>query len=244
MTARYLVASILVMSASAGMAAPADPAAVPVVAPQVVLEPVEAQKVSVFDIATGEMKEVYWASLPEAQKKSLLNSAEAFVQLAQVDTTGKISLLPLSASSSKGRYQLMFRWQQYRTEACKAAQSAAGRMRIGVGLEIIADITNKKNGVNLVNLGPLSISADKGDVQGSITIRQIGLGSSSPTLGTYLTRFDLTRDGVIKALEAVAVTKAVLENDKTVLTPHYLSITESSPGSCTSNLPVNVKVKF
>ena len=228
----------LLVLASPAVAA-SDP--VPPVAPQTVLEPVAAEKITYYDAASNTMKQVYWASIPEAQKRNLMPSAEAYMQLAQVDASGRVSILPLSASVAKGRYQLTFRWQQYRADYCQAANPNAGRIRTGVALEIVADIVTKKSGLNIVNLGPLSVSAEKGEVAGSILIRQIGLGNSSPTLGTYLSNFQLTREGVIKALEAIAVTKAVLENEKTILTPHYLSITESAPGACTAVTPANVK---
>ena len=35
----------------------------------------------------------------------------------------------------------------------------------------------------------------------------------------------------------LAVTKAVLENEKNVLTPHDLSTTEATPGSCSAVRP-------
>jgi hypothetical protein len=208
---------------------------------QIPVDPLPASTIKWVD-ASGE-HEKYWAAIPEAQKRLLMPSAEAFVRISQEETNGSFTVLPLTASFKKGKYQLLFRWQQFRAEYCQADNPGAGRVRTGVALEIVADIRSKKSGLSLANFGSLTSAADRNQVEGGITIRQIGLGSSSPTLGTYLANFALTQEGVTKALEAIAVTKAVLENDKTVLTPHYLSFTETSPGSCSQALPASAKPK-
>ena len=227
---------LLMMAAPAIGAVTAD-AVVPAVSPQVPLEPVPAEKIKYINPANGRMTETYWAALGEAQKRALMPSAEAFVQISQADSTGSFSLLPIGAAVKKGDYKMLFRWQQYRADYCLAANPAAGRIRTGVGLEIEAQIKTLKAGLNIANLGALTAAAERDQVSGTILIRQIGLGNTSPTLGTYLSNFALTREGVTKALEAIAVTKAVLENEKNVLTPHYLSTTEATPGSCSAVRP-------
>lgn len=101
----------------------------------------------------------------------------------------------------------------------------------------MAEIRTKKGGLKIANLGALTAAAERNQVSGSILIRQIGLGNSSPTLGTYMSNFTLNREGVTKALEAIAVTKAVLENMDNKITPHYLALTEATPGACSAAAP-------
>jgi hypothetical protein len=233
------IAISLLLSAPA-LARVASDSAVPAVSPQVPLDPIQADKIRYFDPATGQMIEQYWAALDEKTKRELMPNDEAFVQIKQKDAGGSLSILPLSVSYKKGNYNLLFRWQKYRADVCVASQPNAGRIRTGIGLEIVAEITSKKNGLNLTNLGALTAAAEREHISGSIAIKQIGLGSSSPTLATYMTNFSLNREGVTKALEAIAVAKAVLENLSNKVTPHYLAITEASPGSCTSNVPVKL----
>jgi hypothetical protein len=226
------------ISASARAALPTD-LAVPNVAPQTPLEPVAAANISYVD-SNGQTQTKPWAALAEPLKRSLLPNAEAFVQIQQEDTSGNFSIVPIGGSYNKGTYRMLFRWQQFRTDYCNPAKPAAGTIRTGVALEIVAEIKTKKAGLNIANLGALTAAAEREKVSGNILIRQIGLGNSSPTLGTYMSNFALTREGVTKALEAIAVTKAVLENMDNKITPYYLSTTESSPGSCASAAPVKL----
>ena len=219
----------------------AQTAVVPAISPQVLLDPVPARKITYYDPVSGVEKEALWAAIPEAQKRLLMPSAESFAQISQADTTGNFTILPLNASFKKGNYKLLFRWQQFRADYCQPLNPNAGRIRTGVALEIEAQIQTLKGGINIANLGALTAAAERGQVRGSILIRQIGLGSTSPTLATYLSNFSLTQEGVTKALEAIAVTKAVLENEKTLLTPHYLSTTETSPGACDRVLPAEAR---
>lgn len=213
----------------------------PVVSPQQPLDPVQAEKIRHFDQTTSQMVEVYWASLDEKTKRSLLPNDEAFVQIRQKDASAGLTLLPLSTSYKKGSYELRFRWQRFRADVCSAANPNAGRIRTGIGLEVVAQINSRKNGLNLTNLGALTAAAEREQIGGSIEIRQIGLGSSSPTLATYMSSFTLNREGVTKALEAIAVAKAVLENLENKVTPHYLSITESTPGACSVVSPQSLR---
>ncbi|MGQ0661572.1 hypothetical protein [Sphingosinicella sp.] len=205
--------------------------------------PVPAEKVVYFNPA-GERVEAYWGAIPRAERGALLNSAEAFVQILQVDGGGNVSILPVTASVRRGNYRMLFRWQQYRSDSCRPNNPAAGQVRTGVALEIQADIQTSRDGVNIASFLGLSAGVDRERVSGQLRIRQIGLGNSSPTLGTYLTNFAMTREGLTKALEAIAVTKAVLENPNTVLTPHYLSVYEQSPGSCDPVLPTDVQTQM
>jgi hypothetical protein len=235
---RLVVGIFCAVQASAAYAQ--TPTTPPVLTERIFADPVPADKVVYFN-ASGERVEAYWGAIPGADRPALLNSAEAFVQILQLDRTGNLSIVPITATVARGTYRMLFRWQQYRSDYCQANNPSAGRVRTGVALEIQADIQTSHDGVNIASFLGLSAGVDRNRVSGQLRIRQIGLGSSSPTLGTYLTNFSMTREGLTKALEAIAVTKAVLENPRTVLTPHYLSVTESSPGSCDQVLPINVQ---
>lgn len=195
-------------------------------------EPFPATDIKYFDTSAGQISTVNWASLDEVEKKRLMPSGDAYIEVSKIDSSGKFSILPFSSSFEKGNYSLVFRWQKYRNDFCDYNDRSAGRVLVGVALEISANIISRKSGLKLSDFGALSAAADKGWVQGSIRIRQIGLGSTSPTLGSYLTNFELSEAGVTKALEAIAVTKAVLENDKNYLTPHLLAYQENREGSC------------
>ena len=238
--------SVAAVIASSAMALPAFAAAaadqtLPAVQPQVPLDPVPADRIKYVNPETGEKIEAYWAAMSEPLKRALLPSAEAFVQISQDNGSGGFSILPLGASVKKGSYKLLFRWQQYRADYCDAANPGAGRIRTGVALEVEAQIRTGKSGLNSANRGALTAAAEREQASGNILIRQIGLGSTSPTLSTYLSNFALTREGVTKALEAIAVTKAVLENEKNKITPHYLSLTETTAGSCSSAKPAEAR---
>lgn len=235
----FVVALLLAdLGAAANAAVPSD-TVVPQIDPQTPLEPVAAENIRYVDSA-GHIQTKPWAALAEPLKRSLLPNAEAFIQVRQSDTSGHFAIVPIAASYNKGTYQLLFRWQQFRADYCNPQNPAAGRIRTGVALEIVAEIRTKKAGLNIANLGALTAAAEREKVSGSILIRQIGLGNSSPTLGTYMSNFALTREGVTKALEAIAVTKAVLENMDNKITPHYLATTESTPGSCAAAAPVKL----
>lgn len=235
-------ASILGVGGAAFAAPPRAPAALNVygpVGPEGLLDGTEADKTTIIE--NGATKEVFWRALTEAQRRSLYGNQSVVIAVSKVETNGSLTVLPGSVSIGKGTYDLLYRYQLFRQVPCVPDRPEAGSVRIGVGLTIKARISSKKGSLSLANLGPLAMAASHQDAAGRIEISSVGIGGQSATLASYLgSNADISIESVTKAMEALAVVKAVLENKDVQTTASYLQLLEGTPGSCraTPNVPL------
>jgi hypothetical protein len=216
------------------------PANYPPVGPEGLLDGTEAEKTTIIE--NGVKKDVFWSTLSESQRRALYSSQSVVIAVSRIESNGSLVPLPGAVSVGKGNYDLLYRYQLYRQTPCRTDNSAAGSVRVGVGLTIRARFQSKSGSLNLSTLVPLAASASAKKANGRIQIDAIGIGGGSPTLASYLGGgTEINIDSVTKALESLAVVKAVIENPSNITTPSYLQLLETTPGSCSGgdNIPNN-----
>jgi hypothetical protein len=129
---------------------------------------------------------------------------------------------------------------KYRVEYCNPKNQLAGHLRVGVALEVTIDASTRKANLNVAGLGPFQAAAGQDRFRGSLTVSTIGLGTNSAALGGFLGNTAISEHAAAEADKAIAVVKAVIENNDTKLTPHKLAVVERTPGACTGDLPAPV----
>lgn len=203
---------------------------------EVLLSPFPVDKVTYFD-STGVQRTVAWASLTPAQQREQLPNEQLFIEISRKKTDGSISVLPAMITAEKGSYQFTYRWMKYRIEYCNADNKEAGHLRVGVALEIEVNASTLKSNINVAGIGPFQAAAGHERFQGSLNVGTIGLGTNSAALGGFLGNDAISEHAAAEADKAIAVVKAVIENNDTKLTPHKLAVIERTPGACSGALP-------
>lgn len=207
----------------------------------VFLQPVVAPATIIED-HTGT-KTVYWSSLTELDRRKIYNGSKMDLQVEQQNASGGFSLLPGAVSVSKGKYRLRYRYQLYRETYCKPGNPEAGSVRVGVGVDIRIVLDSKQGSLSVGGLAPIVGAVAAKKASGSLSINLIGAGTTSSLMQSYLTAgSELTLESVTKAMEALKVMQAVLDDQSQPTVPSYLQLFEKTPGSCSStpNLPVPV----
>lgn len=195
------------------------------------LPPSVAQKTQRFQ--GGRMVDVYWAALTESERRNLYSAVVLNTVVEQRNTNGSFSVAPVGAGYSKGFYRVtheVFLGQQV---ACQPSNPNAGVVKMGVLLEVQILLESRKTGLEISNLVPLAAAVSDNKVKGNLSIKLWGFGANSGVLNSYLSPGgQLDMQSVTKAMEAIAVARAILEDKATVTTPYYIELTESSAGSC------------
>lgn len=194
----------------------------------VLIEPKRATTTQV--IVNNQPVQKYWASMTPEEIKRELDLTETVIQVQKTGTSGSVTPAFGSVTLSKGTYRISFSYMQYKNEACGAGANS-GFVRAGVGLVATAIIDNKQNKLTISGLLPLVAAAENSKVSGSLTIRTMGITSKSSILAGYVGQnLQLTTESVVKAMESMAVVKAVLESQDANLSPNYLAVSSSSDG--------------
>lgn len=202
---------------------------------EVLLTPFPVGMVKYTD-AAGVEKTVAWSTLSGKEQRAQLPNEDLFIEIRRVKQDGTISILPAKVTAGRAEYQFLYRWMKYRTEYCSPANQQAGYMRVGVGLDIKVDVSTRKAGLNVSGLGPLMASAEDDRFRGSLNISTVGLGTNSGALAGFLGNAGISEHAAAEADKAIAVVKAVIENNETLLTPHQLAVIERTSGACSGDV--------
>lgn len=220
----------------AAHAVPAPTATTPAGPVRVPLVPTPAR--SVILAGDNPPTTVSWASLSQERIRSLLDLSDEDVTFEQVDTSGHASFLTSGANLQRGRYRITYYYYRYRNEPCVPDDPLSGAAAVGVGIRVIANVETNKSGLNLGQLIPLAMAADRNQVSGKISVQVVGITSGTTSLQTFLqgTGGGLTMDTVRNALASLSVVKAVADTSSVTLSPNYMWIEPTSPGQCLNRI--------
>jgi hypothetical protein len=171
-------------------------------------------------------KRTFWETLDtEAERRALYNGADTAYGVWRLTEDGRVQALGSTAQVDRGRYRLRYRFQIYRETHCNPIAPASGTIRTGVALQVLADIDTTARNLDVSSLSPIAAAVRDNRVSGTISVSVIGIGATDGFLSSYLTNgTELTIQSVARAMEALAVMQALL-NDETVNTvPSYLQI--------------------
>lgn len=185
----------------------------------VLIEPRRAGQTQIIVNAVPTSK--YWASMTQDEIRSELDLTETVIQVERIGRSGSITPAIGSISVSKGSYRVSFLYMQYKNESC----GTDGTVRVGVGMVVSAVINTSERKLTLSSLLPLVAAAEDNKVSGSLTVRTIGITSTSSVLSGYVGQnLQLTTESLIKAMESLAVVRAVLESSDARLSPNFMAI--------------------
>lgn len=185
----------------------------------VLIEPRRAGQTEVIVNAQPTAK--YWAAMTQDEIRSQLDLTETVIQVEKIGRSGSITPAIGSISVSKGSYRVSFLYMQYKNEAC----GVGGTARVGVGMVVSAVINTNERKLTLSSLLPLVAAAEDNKVSGSLIVRTIGITSTSSVLSGYVGQnLQLTTESLIKAMESLAVVRAVLESSDARLSPNFMAV--------------------
>lgn len=197
-----------------------------------------AEVVKVEVLVDGKMVEKYWQELTPEQWRRALPDQIISTTVYKADSSGSVSFLPYASGElKKGAYQLKYDNFRYKDFPCSKADPGAGRLYVGVGLRINANVNVKGRSVN-IGFAPFALSASKQRVSGSIMTDIVGLANSK-TLSQVVaeTGGAVTYEGLIKASNAYAVAGQAIENMIELTNPRIVGYKDMrSEGSCLAAL--------
>jgi hypothetical protein len=203
---------------------------------EVLISPFPVAEATFRDPLNGQPVTAAWATLTGQRQRELLPNEKLAVQVSRINQTGGFSILPAQVTAERGNYEFNYRWIKYQVVLCNPQVPAAGHMWVGVGLDITVRATTRRTGLNVSGLGPFSAAAADDRLRGSLSVQSIGLGTNSAALIGFLKNTEISAQSAQDADKAVAVVKAVIENNDTKLTPHTLAVVERTPGACTGEV--------
>lgn len=202
----------------------------------ILIEPIKATKTTVIE--NGAPVEKYWASLSEEQRRSLLDLTETIIQVEKRDAGGSITHAAGGITLDKGSYRVSFTYMRFINVPCLPNDPGAGIVREGIALEAAVEMKSSKSGLNIGSIIPIIIAAENKKLSGNIQVRTVGMTTSSAVLSGYLGQnLQLTTESLARAMESLAVVKAVLEQNETTTSPNYLAFREVKPGACSGYIP-------
>lgn len=195
------------------------------------IEPVYHTTVEVYDPGGKTMERVYWSSLADTTKRSLLPIQSAQVSVRKIESNASLGYLNSTISGEKGEYVVVMDYMKYRvesiTDSSQTSDRIIGNAKIGVGLRIKARVSTSKKNLNLGSLLGLGIEARRENLSGSISVDVIGIDSRDVTNLIPLTS-EIDQTSIQSALQALASIKAKIYEEKTMLTPHVVAVTDVS----------------
>lgn len=175
-----------------------------------------------------------WSELTTQQIRDELTLNQAQTYVHKVDRSGGLTFLGDGITGSRGRYIVDQTYFSYTNIDCVADDDSAGLKRVGVGVRVRADIRTNSAKINLSGLLPVAIAAQQNLVTGRISAETWGVSSSNRTINSLRSVSGLALDvgAVQKAITAMTVVEALIEDPNSQLSPHSFAIVESEPGSC------------
>jgi len=191
-------------------------------------EPLPSLKVKIFDKENIVEKEIYWGSIPDSLKRTLLPLQSAQVSIKKMDIDGSIGYLGAGISAERGIYIVTMDYIKYRVEEVFDQGEYIGNGRIGVGLRIEVKVITSKANLNLGSLSALGMAAKMNNLKGDITVDIIGIDSEQITNLLPLSS-EIDQTSIQSTLQALASIKTKLWEDETAITPHFLAFQQYYP---------------
>jgi hypothetical protein len=94
---------------------------------------------------------------------------------------------------------------------------------IGVGLRLTATVRVIKGSANLSSLGALAAGVEAGTLNGSLVVQTLGINGKSVSTALPLPS-ELNQTTIQSAILALGSIKAILYDDKTLITPRVVGI--------------------
>lgn len=169
------------------------------------------------DGTLGAPQTLEWPLGAEPRNKLLTNiSANVGGDDANFSTTAPI----FSFSSQRRKYTIDF--MKWRGEIIYDRDDhEIGWGRVGVGMRVIIDVT-RSDGAASGSLLALALSAKAGKAHGTITTELIGIDAPEVTSAMPFT-VDLSDGNIQKIIEALAIVKSKLYDQKTTVEPHLIA---------------------
>lgn len=192
-------------------------------------DPVPVEKVERFK--DGRMENVFWASLPDDEKRKLLpiQSSQVFVQ--KTDVSGKVGYLTAAVSGARGSYTVFMDYMKYLVEDVHDNTGRfLGSAKTGVGLRVKATVVTNSADLNLGGLLNIGLEAKLGNLKGEISIDVVGIDSPD-VINLVPLSSEIDQTSIQTALQALASIKAKIGDQSTTLTPHLIAFKQASEGS-------------
>lgn len=101
---------------------------------------------------------------------------------------------------------------------------------VGIGLRVTANVRTLKSQVNVSGLGAIGAGADSSQLNGNLIIQTLGVNGNAIS-GALPIQSELNRTTVGNAMVAVGSIKALLYDDKTVVSPRIVGMYLPLPGN-------------
>jgi len=124
------------------------------------------------------------------------------------DTDGNVSFLGNGVSTSVGTYKIRFEYAHW-IEKQVLCGGGMVRLKVGIGIRLIATITTTKSKLNITSLPQIGIHADAKTVSGKLEIERMGIEGSAIASLTMITP-DISQNSIQTILQSFAAIKAKL----------------------------------
>lgn len=186
--------------------------------------PVPIQLVEVYDAGQGKRVERDVRSLSSAELRRELSATTTFITVEKQNARGDFDFMGSGGAVERGVYRVTFDYVNYTTDEVKMPDdSVLGLGRIGVGLRIVAHITNTSGRVNVGGLLPVGLAAEAGSINGSLSLQVLGMSNDKLALSVPGS-LTLDASGIQKAFESAAAVRVLFVDADTQITPWLLGV--------------------
>lgn len=209
--------------------------------PWVIMDPpLRSPEIKFFDNSSKDPTErktvtKNWAELDNPQIVNLLSNTRAEISVGKIDSEGSITYLPGTLTREKGSYKVIMDYTNYIVDdvidpsytvtnnvtGLSTKPHKIGDVRVGVGLRLTANITTKKNNVNLGGLMALGLAANSNKVQGYMHVDTIGIRLKGDS-GIILSSTTIDESSILQAVKTLAIIQSKIGDESTHLDPQVI----------------------
>lgn len=196
------------------------------------LTPTPAENVTITGQG-GVARVVRWASLTQDQVRGLLDQGDENVTIEQSNSDGGVTFLSSGATAKRGAYRVTYYYYRYRNQPCGTGTPPRSAVAVGIGVKVTAEIVTKKDAINVSDLIPLAIAANREYLSGRMRAQSFGLTGGTGNIASYLEASGgVNAETIRKAVESFGVVKALVETTGVTLSPNYLFIEGPDQQAC------------
>lgn len=186
--------------------------------------PVPIQYIDVYDRTQGKRVETDVRALSSSQLRRELSATTTFITVEKQNASGSFDFMGSGGAVERGVYRVTFDYVNYTTDEVKTSDgSTLGLGQIGVGLRIVAHITNTSGRVNVGGLLPVGLAAEAGSINGSLSLQVLGMSNDKLALSVPGS-LTLDASGIQKAFESAAAVRVLFVDAETQITPWLLGV--------------------
>jgi hypothetical protein len=190
--------------------------------------PVPIQTIEIYDPAAGTRVETDVRALSAGDLRRELSATTTFITVEKQNAKGSFDFMGSGGSIEHGVYRMTFDYVNYTTYEIKTSDNNVfGVGQIGVGLRIIAHISNTSGRINVGGLLPVGLAAEAGNINGSLSLRVLGMSNDKLALSVPGS-LTLDASGIQKAFESAAAVRVLFVDDDTQITPWLLGVSGSA----------------